>query len=153
MPELSGDKGHIRITRIENALRRAELDAVLVTLPANVRMLSGLDSITSPSIAIASSKGEIAILVPEGKLALAEHSRVDRIRGYKGPEELGSGLRSLLHDMELHCSHIGYESKATGGPFDSPEIIGLLRIAAPSAPLAPADDVLRDLRRVLRQPL
>ena len=155
------EEGLERIARIQDALKRADLDAVIVTLPSYVLMLTGYWPVIGTAAAIASRDGEIAILAPEDELRFAEHSWADRIRTFK-PATLDrittaalavtDPLRTLLHDMKLHCARIGYEYGAASEPSTyagmylySHSTVEILRVAAPSAALAPADELLREL--------
>ena len=155
------EEGIERIARIQDALKRADLDAVIVTLPSYVLMLTGYWPVIGTAVAIASREGEIAILAPEDELGFAEHSWADRVRTFN-PATLDhittaalavtDPLRSLLHDMKLHCARIAYEYGAASEPATyagmylySHSKIDILRVAAPSAALAPADELLREL--------
>ena len=167
MNDISGKlqaDGRERISRIQDALKRAELGAVLCTLPSYVLMLSGYWPVIGTAIAIATADGEVAILAPEDELPFAEHSWATRVRTFKcgSLDQITTPalaaidpLRSLLHDMNLHCARIGYELGAASEPSTyagmylySHSILDILRVAAPSAPLAPIDDMVRRLAAV-----
>jgi Xaa-Pro aminopeptidase len=164
MNESSGRRkaeGVDRIARMKDAIERADLDAVLVTLPSYVLMLTGYWPVIGTAVAVASREGEVAILAPEDELQFAEHSWADRIRTFRpgtldhiatAVQSITDPLRSLLHDMKLHCARIGYEYGAASEPATyagmylySHAKVDILRAAAPSAPLAPADELLREL--------
>ena len=155
------EEGSERVSRIKYALNGAKLDAVIVTLPSYVLMISGYWPVIGTALAVASREGEIAILAPEDELHFAEHSWADRVRTFKpatldqittGAIAVTDPLRSLLHDMNLHCAGIGYEYGAASEPSTyagmylySHSTVEILRVAAPSAPLSPADELLREL--------
>ncbi len=61
-----------RLAHVRDALAGAGLDALVCTLPSNVRMLSGYWPVIGSSIAIATRGGEVAVLVPEDERAPAE---------------------------------------------------------------------------------
>ncbi|HVZ17090.1 MAG TPA: M24 family metallopeptidase, partial [Terriglobales bacterium] len=113
---------------------------------------------------IVSKEGEVAVLAPEDELRFAEHSWANRVRTFK-PGSLDKittpnlavtdSLRQLVHDMGLHCSRIGYEYGAASEPATyagmflySYSLVDALRVAAPSAPLAPAGELLARLSAV-----
>jgi len=164
MNELSGkrqDDGGDRVARIQNALKGAELDAVICTLPSYVLMLSGYWPVIGTAVAVATVEGEVAVLVPQDELPFAEHGWANRIRTFQ-PGSLdqittpassaNQPLRQLLHDMKIHCSRIGYEMSAASEPATyagmhlyAHTVLDMLREAAPSAPLAPADTLIRRL--------
>lgn len=167
MNDISGKlqaDGRERIARIQDALKRVELDAVVCALPSYVLMLSGYWPVIGTALAIATAEGEVAILAPEDELPFAEHSWATRIRTFKVGSldriatpalDATDPLRSLLHDMNLHCARIGYELGAASEPATyagmylySHSVLDMLRVAAPSAPLAPIDELVRRLAAV-----
>jgi len=161
MSDISGTRqsdGRERIARIQDALKIEELDAVVCTLPSFVLMVSGYWPVIGTAIAVATVEGEIALLVPADELHFASHGWAQRIRTFS-PGALDhittpavaatEPLRQLLHDLDIHCARIGYERGAASEPATyagmnlySGSIIDMLRVAAPSAPLAPADEML-----------
>lgn len=170
MNESSGKRqseGHERLARIQQELKREELDAVFCTLPSYVLMLSGYWPVIGTAMAIATAEGEVAILAPEDELQFAEHSWATRIRTFEPatldeittPALAATGpLRSLLRDMKLHCARIGYQFSAASEPATysgmhlyAHTVLDLLRAAAPSAPLAPVDEMVRRLAMVKTQ--
>ena len=61
-----------RRSRVRDALRSAQLDAVACALPMNVLMLSGYWPVLGTAVAICTSDGKIGLAVPEGEKAVAE---------------------------------------------------------------------------------
>jgi Xaa-Pro aminopeptidase len=167
MNESSGQRredGRDRVARIKDALKSVELDAVIATLPSNVLMLTGYWPVIGTAVAVATKDGEIAILAPEDEIGFAQHSWADRVRTFQ-PASLdhittpaiavSDPLRTLLHDLGVHCARLGYEFGAGSEPATyagmylySHAIVDALRVAAPSAPLAPADELLARLSMV-----
>ncbi len=164
MDELSGERqadGHERIARIQDALQEANLDAVLCTLPSYVLMLSGYWPVIGTAIAVATREGEVAVLAPADEKQFAEHGWAQRIRTFSpGALEVittatiaaGEPLKKLLHDLKIHCARIGYEYGAASEPATyagmnlyGHNVVDMLRFAAPSAALAPANDLLAQL--------
>jgi Xaa-Pro aminopeptidase len=154
-------EGRERIARIQEALSSNDLDAVLCTLPSYVLMLTGYWPIIGTAMAVATKEGEVAILAPEDELEFAEHSWAHRLRTFS-PGSLNKittaaiaatdPLRQLLRDLKVHCARIGYEYGAASEPATYAgmnlygiAVVDLLRAAAPSAPLAPANQVLAQL--------
>lgn len=167
MNESSGTRlleGRERIRRVQQALKDAQLDAVFATLPSYVLMLSGYWPVIGTAMAIVTAEGEVGVLAPEDELRFAEHSWAHHIRTFK-PASLveittaaisaGASLKQLLRDLKVHCAHIGYEMGAFSEPSTyagmnlyAHTVIDILRDAAPSAPLAPADELVRRLATV-----
>ncbi|MGZ4813834.1 MAG: M24 family metallopeptidase [Terriglobales bacterium] len=167
MNDKSGNRaadGRERIERVQQALKDASLDGLIATLPSNVLMLSGYWPVIGTAVAVVSKEGDVAILAPEDESRFAEHSWATRIHTFK-PHSLDKittpalsvtgPLRALLHDMGLHCARIGYEFGAASEPATyagmylySYSLIDALRAAAPSAPLAPAGELLARLSAV-----
>lgn len=167
MNEKSGKRledGRERIQRLQDAMKRMGLDAILCTLPSYVLVISGYWPVIGTAVAIATVEGEVAILAPSDELEFAEHSWATRVRTFEAAPldrittpalAVTDALRSLLHDLNLHCARIGYELGAASEPATyagmylfSNSIIDALRVAAPSAPLAPIDELVRRLAAV-----
>jgi Xaa-Pro aminopeptidase len=164
MTEYSGDRqvdGRERIARIQDALKSSDLDVLIATLPSNILMLSGYCPVIGTAIAVATKEGEVAVLAPEDELRFAQHGWAHRIRTFQ-PASLseitspsiavGGALRTLMHDLGVHCSRIGYELGEASEPATyaamflyAHSVIDAIRVAAPSAPLAPADLLFRRL--------
>ena len=153
-----------RVEMVKQAIAVADCDAVVCALPVNVLMMSGYWPVVGTSLVVATREGAIILLVPEDEKELTENSWADEVRTYQpnslhklqSPvESAGESLHELLHRLGLHCSRIGYEF----GPSSEPSsyaamnlygtaIVDLLRIAAPSAPLAPVDKQFVELAAI-----
>ncbi len=152
-----------RIARIQDALKQAELDAVVCTLPSNVLLVSGYWPVVGTSVAVVTRDGGCLVLAPEDEKELAERSGAE-VRTYK-PTTLDKlqtvaqaaavPLKNILQDFQLTCARLGYEY----GPSSEPSsytamhlfggsIVSLLREAAPANSLAPADPMLARLAAV-----
>lgn len=167
MNESSGsrqDEGRERIRRVQQALKDAQLDALFTTLPSYVLMLSGYWPVIGTAMAIATVDGEVAVLAPEDEKRFAEHSWAAHVRTFKPAPldkittaaiEAGPELKQLLHDLNVHCARIGYQMNAFSEPATyagmnlyAHTVVDILRDAAPSASLAPSDDLIRRLATV-----
>ena len=150
--------GRERLARVQDALKSANLDAVLCTLPSNVLMLSGYWPVIGTGMAVATADGIVAVLAPQDELQFAEHGWASRIDTFSPgslseittPALAASGpLRTLMHDLKLECARIGYEYGEASEPASyagmhvyNNAVIDMLRFAAPSAALAPANLLL-----------
>src|SRR5579883_2615595 len=65
-------RGAERRQRIAEALRAADLDALLCALPTNVLLLSGYWPVVGSALALATRDGRVAVLAPEDERELAE---------------------------------------------------------------------------------
>lgn len=158
------NKGRERIARIQQALKDAQLGALFCTLPSYVLMASGYWPVIGTAMAIATADGEVGILAPEDELCFAEHSWATHIRTFKPAtlDEITTAaiastapLRELLKDLKVNCARIGYLMGAASEPATyagmnlyAHTVLDILREAAPSAPLAPADELVRRLAAV-----
>ena len=150
--------GRERIARIQDALKSANLDAVICTLPSSVLMLSGYWPVIGTGMAVATADGIVAVLAPQDEVQFAEHGWASRIDAFS-PGALdkittpalaaSDPLRKLLHDLKLECSRIGYEYGEASEPASyagmhvyGQAVVEMLRYAAPSAALAPANVLL-----------
>lgn len=160
--------GEERKARIREALAEARLDAVVCALPANVLMLSGYWPVIGSSLAVATKTGTVILLVPEDEKELAESGWADEVHTFSpaswteirsSVEIAGAHLAELLTDVQLGRGHtLGFES----GPMFEPasyasmhlygaSIHDLLHLAARFVALAPAREVLANLRSSLTQ--
>jgi Xaa-Pro aminopeptidase len=150
--------GRERIARIQEALKSANLDAVLCTLPSSVLMLTGYWPVIGTGMAIATADGIVAVLAPDDEIQFAEHGWAERIDTFTpGPLDTittpalaaSDPLRKLVHDLKIECSRIGYEYGEASEPASyagmhvyGQAVVEMLRYAAPSAALAPANVLL-----------
>jgi Xaa-Pro aminopeptidase len=149
---------------IEAALNGDGLDAVVCALPAHVLMLSGYWPVIGTSVAIATRDGQCPLLVPQDEEELAKHSGAEEITTYQpaslekihSVSEAAAGpLHDMLQRLGLTCARLGYEfgpasepSSYAGMNLFGGSIVNLLRAAAPSSALAPADEMLARLAAV-----
>jgi Xaa-Pro dipeptidase len=153
--------GRERISRIQEALKSANLETILCTLPSNVLMLSGYWPVIGTGMAVATRDGVLAVLAPQDELPFAEHGWAQRIDTFQ-PGSLerittpalaaSDPLRKLMRELKLECSRIGYELGEASEPASyasmhvyNSAIIDMLRHAAPSAALAPANQIIDKL--------
>lgn len=103
---------------IQEYLRKAELDALVCGLPANVLLVSGYWPVVGTSLAIVVRDGPTVLLAPEDEQELAKHGGADEIHTYK-PAPLDSlaplietqtpPLSALARKLSLQQKRIGYE--------------------------------------------
>ena len=153
-----------RIRRLRDALRRENIDALVCTLPAHVLLTSGYWPVIGTSFSLVTQDGRCAILAPEDEEELARRGWADEVRTYapatlnrlQSVAEAARGpLRELIMSLGLDCARLGYERGAASEPSSyagmhmfGAQILEILRFAAPSAPLAPADHLLAALAAV-----
>ncbi len=156
--------GRERIARIQDALKSVDLDAIICTLPSNVLMISGYWPVIGSGMAIATREGEVAVLAPDDELQFAEHGWATRIDTFNpgGLDTIttpalaaSDPLRKLVHDLKIHCARIGYEYGEASEPASyagmhvyEQAIVDMLRHAAPSAALAPANQIIDRLSMI-----
>lgn len=151
-----------RVDRIRIALRNNQLDLVICALPKNVLLLSGYWPVVGTGVALVTSDGKVALLVPEDEEDLAKDGWADEVRTFK-PGSLdqlittAQAVRTPLgHLVGSICRgpvRIGFEAGETSEPASyaamhlyGGEMQSLLKEALPdSTPLA-ADEMLADLR-------
>jgi Xaa-Pro aminopeptidase len=153
-----------RIERTRQALERADLDAVVCTLPANVLLLSGYWPVVGTSVALADRDGRVLLLVPEDEQALTEQGWADGLYPFRpgslgrltDAEEAVSGpLAEAARLLSVRGGRVGYER---GGAFEPASyaglhlygaaIVELLGRAFPRTALVAADELLARLRAV-----
>lgn len=157
MPDLE------RLRRIRSALALEQVDALVCTLPAYVLLTSGYWPVIGTAFSVV-TQGRCAILAPEDERELAlrgwadevhtyHPSRLDRLQSVA--EGAREPLREILASLGVNCARIGYERGAASEPASyaamhlfGAQIEDILRFAAPSAPLAPADEMLAALAAV-----
>ncbi len=103
---------------VQEQLRKADLDAFVCGLPANVLLLSGYWPVVGTSLAIAVRDGSTVLLVPEDEKELAKHGGADEIHTYQ-PAPLDSlatlldtqspPLAALARKLSLQRKRLGYE--------------------------------------------
>lgn len=103
---------------VQEQLRKADLDALVCGLPANVLLLSGYWPVVGTSLAIVVRDGRTVLLVPEDEKELAEHGGADEIHTYQpGPldslpaliDAQSPPLTALARKLSLQRKRLGYE--------------------------------------------
>jgi Xaa-Pro aminopeptidase len=154
-----------RIERIQAALKEAELDAIVSTLPANVLLLTGYWPVVGTALAIATSKGKTLLIAPEDEQELAQQSGVEDIRTFQpaslkeittAVEALRDPLSEAIRDLGLEQAKIGY---AAGEGFEpasyisqhiyGEDLFNLIEDLLTSGSLITAGEVLAFLRAAL----
>jgi len=153
-----------RIARIRDALNESQLDALICTLPRNVLLLSGYWPVIGASVALCTCDGRVFVLAPLDEEELAKSGWADEVRTIvpSSIEELRTvnqavrePLRRACRDLGIDCARLGYELGGISEPVSyaamylyGGSLVPLLREVAPSAPLAPADELLARLSMV-----
>jgi Xaa-Pro aminopeptidase len=155
-----------RVTRIRRALEAHRLDAIVCTLPANVRMATGYWPVIGNTVAVATSEGAVGLLAPEDEAPFASNSWADSVETFEGgslhtlastADTLGRALPRLLTSLAIRAgAKIGFEGTGSFDPssYASTFVYGaglphLLHSAAEGATLTDATDCLLRLRAVL----
>ena len=151
-----------RVDRNRTALRTNHWDLVVCALPKNVLLLSGYWPVVGTGVAVTSSDGRIALLVPEDEEELAKAGWADEVRTFK-PGSLdqlttaAEAIRTPLHDLFKSFSgnkvRAAFEASETSEPAPyaaihlySGQMETLLQETLPNAALESADEVLATLR-------
>lgn len=153
-----------RRKRVQGALREARMEAVVCALPTNVLLLTGYWPVVGTSLALAAQDGRTLLLVPEDEHELAVQGGADEVHTFQPASlhdlrtidaAIGGPLADAARLLGIEHSRMGYESGGTFEPssYAAMHLYGarlpeLLRLAAPSATLAPADELLMGLRTV-----
>jgi Xaa-Pro aminopeptidase len=153
----------LRLQRIADALKVAQLDALVCALPANVLLLSGYWPVVGTSIAIVTRTGQAAILVPQDEVELTDQSWAkvypfspgSLTRLSSAVEAAVEPLGTMLHDLGLTKAKIGHESGSAFEPSSYasmhlyqnalPQLLGHV---APRCAPQPADRLLAELKAV-----
>ncbi len=148
---------------IHEALERTNWDLLVCAMPANVLLLSGYWPAFGYSLAIATRDERIVLIVPEDEDDLAARSWADDVNTYSpapldrvltAEESLSEIFSVVKRELGLTANRIGFEQADAFEPagyaphFFRGNAVRLLRRAFPSATLAPADELLAQLRSV-----
>jgi Xaa-Pro aminopeptidase len=146
----------------QDALRAAELDALVCALPANVLLLSGYWPVVGTGVAVVARGGPVVVLAPEDERELAEAGGADEVRTFQAgslekvestAEAVAGPLAKLARDLGLGGKRLGYEGQ---GGYEASSYAamylygagmpGLLQECFAGPRLTPADDLLARLR-------
>jgi Xaa-Pro aminopeptidase len=151
-----------RIDRIRIALRTNQWDLVVCALPKNVLLLSGYWPVVGTGVAIASSDGPIALLVPEDEEELAKDGWADDVHTFKpgsldklttAAEAIQTPLYEMLKSFSGSKARVAFEATETSEPASyaamhlySGQMRSLLQETLPDAGFDSADKMLATLR-------
>src|SRR5579884_2721268 len=153
----------VRDELIRRALEQTNWDLLVCAIPANVLLLSGYWPAAGYSVAIATRDGQLALVVPDDDDDLAEQSWVDEVLTYEPsptdrlttPEDcVYEAFQRMKRDLTITADRIGFEQLDSYEPISyAPQMlrgssVRLLRRVFPSATLAPADELLLELRSI-----
>jgi Xaa-Pro aminopeptidase len=149
---------------IKRALGRANLDALVCALPANVLMLSGYWPVIGTALAIATWEGRIGLIVPADEEELAADAGADVLRAFHpgsldamrtAAEAARDPLREAAELLGVAQGRIGCEGEAAFEPaayaamhLYGAGMLSLLAEALPDASPLSAGEWLARLRAV-----
>lgn len=153
-----------RIERNRQALKGANLGALVCALPMNVLLLTGYWSVVGTALAIFTRDGKTGLLVPKDESESARRAWADKVKTFS-PGSL-TELKSVVEAVEKPLAEfaaelkikgkIGFEGGGTSEPVSyaamhlyGADIKDLLKSAIPKAKLVSADETLARLRSVL----
>jgi Xaa-Pro aminopeptidase len=153
----------VRDELIRQALEHTNWDLLVCAMPSNVLLLSGYWPAVGYSVALATRDGQIGLVVPEDEDDLAEQSWVDQVATYPptpmdrlitAEESVFEAFSKVKRDLAISADRIGFEQADAFEPASyAPHMlrggaVRLLRRAFPSATLAPADELLAEMRTI-----
>jgi Xaa-Pro aminopeptidase len=153
----------VRDELIRQALEHTNWDLLVCAMPSNVLLLSGYWPAVGYSVALATRDGQIGLVVPEDEDDLAEQSWVDEVATYAptrmdrliaAEESVFEAFSKVKRDLAIAADRIGFEQADAFEPASyAPHVlrggaVRLLRRAFPSATLAPADELLAEMRTI-----
>ncbi len=153
----------VRDELIRQALDRTNWDLLVCAMPCNVLLLSGYWPAVGYSVALATRDGQIGLVVPDDEDDVAEQSWVDEIATYTpapidrlttAEETVLEAFLRVKRDLAIAADRIGFEQAdayehASYVPHTvRGSAVRLLRKAFPSATLAPADQLLAEMRTI-----
>ena len=148
---------------IRRAIEQTNWDLLACSMPSNVLLLSGYWPAAGYSVAIATREGQIILIVPEDEDELAELSWADEVVTYSpvpldrlatAEDPVFEAFAELRKHFNLTADRIGFEQTEAFEPAGvAPSLfrgtaVRLLRRAFPSAALAPADELLAQMRAI-----
>ncbi|MGH9570306.1 MAG: M24 family metallopeptidase, partial [Candidatus Angelobacter sp.] len=156
-----------RIASIQRSLGEHNLDALLVSLPRHVLMLTGYYPVVGTSLAICTREGQVGLLAPEDEKQFAQRAGADQSEYFKPvtlDEILPLGecvvrpMQRLAAKLELKPGRIGMESGPASEPssysalnFYGPALREVAGEVWPSAEFSDAQRMLRQLCAVKTQ--
>src|SRR5512146_1632634 len=103
--------GYERISRITDALGRAQLDAVVCALPAYVLMTTGYWPVVGTSIAVCTREGQCCVLAPEDERDLAQRGWAEVHRYQPSSlDELRSAAEAVRPPLQKLMRELGVTS-------------------------------------------
>ncbi|MGI9071095.1 MAG: M24 family metallopeptidase [Bryobacteraceae bacterium] len=153
----------VRDELIRQALGHTNWDLLVCAMPSNVLLLSGYWPAVGYSVALATRDGQIGLVVPDDEDDVAEQSWVDEVATYApapmdrlmtAEESVFEAFVKLKRDLAIAADRIGFEQTDAFEPAAyAPHMlrgsaVRLLRKAFPSATLAPADELLAEMRTI-----
>ena len=147
-----------RAERLSDALRRADLAALVCALPHNVRLMTGYWPVVGTSIAVFTRDPHVSVIVPEDEKELAQHGWADEVIAFQpaslermtnAAETVLDPLTAVCRKLKLEKGRIGYEGAASAepAPYSAVHLYGagiieLLRAACSASPLVSATELL-----------
>lgn len=153
----------VRDELIRRALDQTNWDLLACSMPSNVLLLSGYWPAAGYSLALATRDGHIILVVPEDEDEVAQRSWADEVATYcpaplnrvmTAEEPVFEVFADLKHVLGITADRIGFEQAEAFEPAGyAPNLFRgsaarLLRRAFPSATLAPADELLAQMRAI-----
>lgn len=153
----------MRDAEIKRAIEQTNWDLLACSMPSNVLLLSGYWPAAGYSLALATRDGQIVLVVPEDEDEVAERSWADEVATYcpapldrvmTAEEPVFEVFAEVKRDLGITADRIGFEQAEAFEPAGyAPNLFRgsaarLLRRAFPSATLAPADELLAQMRAI-----
>jgi Xaa-Pro aminopeptidase len=153
----------VRDEIIRHELERTNWDLMVCSMPSNVLLLTGYWPATGYSVAVATREGQIILIVPEDEDDVAEHCWADEIVTYcpapldrltTAEEAVLEAFAASKARLGILADRIGFEQAEAFEPAAyAPNLfrgssVRILRRVFPSATLAPADELLAEMRAV-----
>jgi Xaa-Pro aminopeptidase len=153
----------VRDEVIRRSLEETNWDLMACSMPSNVLLLTGYWPAAGYSVAAATREGQIALVVPEDEDGVAEHSWADEIVTYcpapldrltTAEDPVFEAFAVLKTRLRMLADRIGFEQTEAYEPAAfAPNLFRgsaarILRRAFPAATLAPADELLAEMRTI-----
>lgn len=150
-----------RHTRVLESLQESGADAYICASPSHVLLLTGYWPVLGNSLALFTASGEVAVVVPEDELDIAQATTSARLIPYKpaamdrqtgAVRELTTAIAQATHSLGLSNAKLAHEGAYSMRPATyvstasfSSEFTFILRTAAPGATLQSCDATLSSL--------